>query len=251
MMYERKNPVRGGLDRAACAGLDRAPSEARPGLAWGAGRPCSEARLGSPALHTDTDSLCCKPVRDLEERVLLTQTGRAVRLGLTAILSLSLAGAVSGCASLQGRSKPGAEVEGRALDGDLENAAQQVASAWKSWGAVYSAAHPSAVVAEDQGPPPRELDQRVQVNWSGPLEPLIRGLLARTGYRLVVRGLAPPMPVLVSLAGSYQLFDAIKEAGYQAGPRVQVVINERERVVVVAYQSGQGLNTETKGDGTE
>jgi hypothetical protein len=56
-------------------------------------------------------------------------------------------------------------------------------------------------------------------------------VLARTGHRLVVRARAPAMPVLVSLVGNYQLFDAIKEAGYQAGLRAQVVINEQERVV--------------------
>jgi hypothetical protein len=45
----------------------------------------------------------------------------------------------------------------------------------------------------------------VKLSWEGPFEPLLRGPLARTGWRLAARGRRPAVPAPVSLSGELDI----------------------------------------------
>jgi len=163
------------------------------------------------------------------------------------VFMISLVLLLQACAAGQGwnsapKEIPEDMVPSSALDDDLMEAANTVSNAWAQLGGVYAAAHPSATALVDHGPPVRGLDIKVRVNWEGPIEPFLKNVLSTTGYHLVVHGSPSGIPILIALNGQYTVFDAVKEAGYQAGERAEVVVREPDRAVLLDYKSNLGAS---------
>jgi defect-in-organelle-trafficking protein DotD len=78
--------------------------------------------------------------------------------------------------------------------------------------------------------------QLTSIDWSGPVEPLVKQLAQASEYRLRVLGTHPAIPVLVTLnEKNIMLADAIRDVGYQCGRRATVVIYPDTRVIELRY----------------
>lgn len=76
------------------------------------------------------------------------------------------------------------------------------------------------------------------VDWSGPVEPLVREIAKTADYRFRVLGCRPAIPVLVSVyAKNTLLGDILRDVGYQCGRRAAVVIFPDSRVIELRYAS--------------
>jgi defect-in-organelle-trafficking protein DotD len=74
------------------------------------------------------------------------------------------------------------------------------------------------------------------VDWSGPIEQLVKQLADASGYRMRVLGSKPAIPVLVTVyAKNITVADALRDIGYQGGRRATVVIFPDSRVVELRY----------------
>ena len=74
------------------------------------------------------------------------------------------------------------------------------------------------------------------IDWTGPIEPLVRKLADMTDYRVKVLGNAPAIPVIVSISQECAIIaDILKNAGMQAGKRANIVVFPANRVIEIRY----------------
>ncbi len=76
------------------------------------------------------------------------------------------------------------------------------------------------------------------IDWTGPIEPLVRKLADMTDYKLKILGNAPAIPIIVSIFENKAVIaDILKNAGMQAGKRANIVVFPANRVIEVRYAS--------------
>lgn len=98
------------------------------------------------------------------------------------------------------------------------------------------AAHPVPNLAPPPSPATYGMGGLTTVDWSGPVEPLVRQLATAANYRTRILGTAPAIPVLVTInAKNVMLGDVIRDVGYQCGRRATVVLFPDSRVVELRY----------------
>jgi len=98
------------------------------------------------------------------------------------------------------------------------------------------AAHPLPDIPPPPDPATYGMGGLTSIDWSGPVEPLIRQIAKASDYRVRVLGTAPGIPVLVTV---YQknvvLGDILRDIGYQCGRRASVVVFPENRVIELRY----------------
>lgn len=74
------------------------------------------------------------------------------------------------------------------------------------------------------------------VDWTGPIEPLVRKLADMTDYKVKVLGSAPSIPIIISISQEDAIIaDILKNAGMQAGKRANLVVFPANRVIEIRY----------------
>lgn len=76
----------------------------------------------------------------------------------------------------------------------------------------------------------------VNLDWSGPIEPLLQKIAGYTQYKVKVLGNEPASAIIVSVTGKQMLVaDVIKSAGLQAGKRANIVVYPTTRIIELRY----------------
>ncbi|MCS5708326.1 type IVB secretion system lipoprotein DotD [Candidatus Berkiella cookevillensis] len=74
------------------------------------------------------------------------------------------------------------------------------------------------------------------IDWAGPIEPLLEKIGTLTHYRVKVLGPLPAVPVIITLTARDRVIaDIIKDAGIQAGKRANLVVYPTSRVIELRY----------------
>lgn len=98
------------------------------------------------------------------------------------------------------------------------------------------AAHPLPDLAPPPSPATYGMGGLASIDWSGPVEPLLRQIARAANYRLRVLGTAPAIPVLVTIyTKNAMLGDILRDVGYQCGRRASVVIYPGSLVIELRY----------------
>lgn len=98
------------------------------------------------------------------------------------------------------------------------------------------AAHPLPNLAPPPNPASYGMSGLSTIDWSGPVEPLLRQVAAASDYRVRVLGTSPAIPVMVSVfTKNAMLGDILRDIGYQCGRRATVVIYPASRVIELRY----------------
>lgn len=98
------------------------------------------------------------------------------------------------------------------------------------------AAHPRPKL--DPPPPPASygMGGLTSVDWSGPVEPLVKQIAAASNYRLKILGTSPGIPIIVTIyAKNVMLGDVLRDVGYQCGRRATVIIYADSRTIELSY----------------
>lgn len=119
----------------------------------------------------------------------------------------------------------------------LAEASYSVSRSISSLSELAQAAHQSSTKLD---PPPNPESYGMagvtSIDWSGPVEPLIKQIAKVANYRLRVLGPPPAIPIIVTLYDkNIMLADALRDAGYQCGRRAEVVIFPDSRVIELRY----------------
>jgi defect in organelle trafficking protein DotD len=98
------------------------------------------------------------------------------------------------------------------------------------------AAHPQPDLAPPPNPASYGMAGLTTVDWSGPVEPLVRQIARAADYRTRVLGTAPAIPVIVTIyQKNVMLGDILRDVGFQCGRRAAIVIFPESRVIELRY----------------
>tara|TARA_A100001015_G_scaffold286474_1_gene355214 strand:+ start:3340 stop:3840 length:501 start_codon:yes stop_codon:yes gene_type:complete len=81
------------------------------------------------------------------------------------------------------------------------------------------------------------MDQRVSIDWTGPVEPVLQRLAENAHYRVNTLGQAPVVPILVSLNRQNTfLSDVIQDISYQIQRQADINIVASEKLIELRYR---------------
>lgn len=127
--------------------------------------------------------------------------------------------------------------DNKSIEQKLTQAAVQASNALSSLAEVKKArSHdplpifPGQLAAED-------FSQLVTLDWSGPVEPVMKMLVEVSGYRLKVYGAMPTIPPVVTVdSKDVAVSDVIKDVVYQAQDQVDVKVDASSKEVQLYYK---------------
>lgn len=121
-------------------------------------------------------------------------------------------------------------------EASLAEASYSVSRSLVDLAETAQAAHPLPYLAPSPSPASYGMGGLTTVDWSGPVEPLLRQIARAANYRVRVLGTEPAIPVLVTI---YQknaaLGDILRNVGFQCGRRASVVIFPESRIIELRY----------------
>src|SRR3989338_4063375 len=98
------------------------------------------------------------------------------------------------------------------------------------------AAHPLPSLAPPPSPATYGMAGLTTVDWSGPVEPLVKQIAYAANYRVRVLGTQPAIPLLVTVyAKNTMLGDILRDVGYQCGRRGTITVFPESRVIELRY----------------
>lgn len=80
------------------------------------------------------------------------------------------------------------------------------------------------------------MPQSVSIDWSGPIEPLLKRIAAASNYNLRVLGVKPAVPVMVTLsAHDTPMAQVVRDTAFQAMTKAQVVVYPAKHLIELRY----------------
>lgn len=150
------------------------------------------------------------------------------KLSLVAVLSCSLLS----CAN----PKPPPPTPMTETQHSLAEASFAVSQSAVSVAETIQAAHPELPLAQPPDPSTYGMGGLTTIDWSGPIEPLVKQIANAANYRVRVLGNKPAIPVLVTVyAKNVMLGDILRDVGYQCGKRASVVVFPMSKVIELRY----------------
>lgn len=123
-----------------------------------------------------------------------------------------------------------------ATSAQLAEVASSVDHSLNSLAAIEQAASPQAKVQTPPNPESYGMEQVANIDWAGPVEPLVRKIGAATGYTVKVIGSPPSQSVLVTIAANNTaLGDILRDVGFQCGKFANIVVFPATRVIELRY----------------
>lgn len=118
----------------------------------------------------------------------------------------------------------------------LAEAATSVSHSLEQLAAMEKAAHPSIKLPPPPDPASIGMARLASVDWTGPVEPLVRRIAAVTGYRVRVLGRPLAIPALVSIsAKNTPLADILRDAGFQVEKKADIIVYPHSHVIEIRY----------------
>jgi defect-in-organelle-trafficking protein DotD len=121
-------------------------------------------------------------------------------------------------------------------ESSLAEASYAVSRSMVDLAETAQAAHPYPNLTPPPSPASYGMDGITSVDWSGPVEPLVRQIAKSANYRVRVLGTPPAIPVMVTVfTKNAMLGDILRDVGYQTGRRAAVVVFPESRVIELRY----------------
>ena len=80
--------------------------------------------------------------------------------------------------------------------------------------------------------------QIASLQWTGPIEPLLRKIAHSTGYHLQVIGTEPPTPIIVSINKKNKpLATILRDAIFQAQGQANVSVYPANKIIELRYKN--------------
>lgn len=136
-------------------------------------------------------------------------------------------------------SAPVTEVD-KNTQAQLAQAAVSVDKSLQELSAIKIATNPQVKMSAPINPSQLGMEQLSSIDWSGPIEPLLQKIAAASQYKLKVLGVAPAIPILVSVNAQNQpLADILRDVTFQAQNKAGIVVypskSAANRVIELRY----------------
>lgn len=118
----------------------------------------------------------------------------------------------------------------------IAQAANSISKQLVNLARVEQAAHPTQKPLPPANPETYGMGALSSVNWSGPIEPLLKKIAEATGYKLKVIGGPPAMPVMVTVAEkNVPIGDIVRNIGLQARSQEHLLIFPTIKTIQLTY----------------
>lgn len=159
------------------------------------------------------------------------------------VLMLSLLGigvTLSACTPMKIKPRPtnGQETVSTSVDVDqqLTSVAYSVQDSLRTLAASKEPLEINAINTDPLVTPEGGMGNRVTLDWSGPIEPLLYELASMSRYDVKVLGPTPGIPVVVTVMGENRcIADLLKDAGFQAARKANIVVYPASRIIELRY----------------
>ncbi len=83
------------------------------------------------------------------------------------------------------------------------------------------------------------MTQLASIDWTGPIDPIVKKIAKAASYRLQVLGTQPAIPVLVTIhAQNQSLGEILQNIDYQAGRKAYIYVNGKAGLIQLRYARG-------------
>lgn len=123
----------------------------------------------------------------------------------------------------------------------LAQAADRASTSLQTLAAVEQSRSPNIAVGPVDNAPP-ELRRTITVNWTGPVEPIVRTLADRASYTFQTVGDPPPVAAVVTVnVENKPVIEVLRSIGLQLGVRADVKVDAERQVVEIHYAPTNGV----------
>jgi len=119
---------------------------------------------------------------------------------------------------------------------ELANAATSISNSLMELSAIQRAVYPAVKLPDLPNANRIGLGKLASVDWTGPIEPLIKNIASISNYKIRIIGRVPPLPVLVSITKQNTALAVIlRDAAFQCGNKVDIIIYPISKVIELRY----------------
>jgi defect-in-organelle-trafficking protein DotD len=77
---------------------------------------------------------------------------------------------------------------------------------------------------------------KIDIDWTGPVEPLIEKIAKMTEYRVKILGNEPAIPIIITItAKDTMIAEVLQNASFQSGKRAHILVFPENHVIEVRY----------------
>lgn len=157
----------------------------------------------------------------------LTAASLSLVIQLTSCVTKSRIAVVDTAVQIQDLQTTGAQ---------LTAAAESVSNSLKELAKIDRATHPQQKLPDPVNPEIIGMGQLGSIDWSGPVEPLVRKIAEATSYKLRVLGSSPAIPILISISAvDTTLADILRDVMFQCGNKANIVTYPASKVIELRY----------------
>jgi len=121
-------------------------------------------------------------------------------------------------------------------ENSLAEASYSVSRSMVDLAETAQSAHPTPNLSPPPSPASYGMGGVTSVDWSGPVEPLVKQLARASNYRVRVLGTSPAIPIIVTVnTKNVMLGDILRDVGYQCGERASLIVFPNSQVVELRY----------------
>ena len=159
---------------------------------------------------------------------------RVICMRLKYFLFLSVSAGLTACASNINR--PMDIVPSDKAEIQLAEAATSVSHSLDELARIQAVATPPAKGAKLPDPASYGLEQRVSIDWAGPITPVLSNIATAGHYKLRIIGTEPATAIIVSImAKNAPLGDILRDVAFQAGHKADVKVYPKSKVIELRY----------------
>lgn len=118
----------------------------------------------------------------------------------------------------------------------IAEAATAVGQSLQELAAVQMTVHPPQQLRRPFNPQAIGMDKLASINWTGPVQPILKKIAQATHYKFSVIGKKPALPVLVSLDIHNQpLATILRSITYQVVMKANIAVYPKSRTIELRY----------------
>jgi len=131
---------------------------------------------------------------------------------------------------------PEATICNTGVETDLLAAANSIEKSLNTLAAAQEVESPPIINTAPLITPEGGMGGRVDIDWTGPVAPLINKIAKMTDYRVKFLGNEPAIPIVITITAKRTLLaEVLQNASFQAGKRAHILVFPENRVIEVRY----------------
>ena len=121
-------------------------------------------------------------------------------------------------------------------EAQIAEAATSVSRSLSSLAEIQQATTPPPENYTPPDPATYGMANLTSVDWSGPVEPLLKQISKSTGYKLRVLGTPPAVPVMVFVSKKdVPIGTVLRDIGFQSSKKADIVVYPNSRIIELRY----------------